>query len=630
MERRKAIEAHLAEGRFAEARAELAALAEEDRGAGTLAFVGRTLDALADRWPGGLTQTTLYVLRSITLEPLAPRLRAAGLRDGLDLRISFGEFNQFEQEIAGRGALPADAPPEFVVVAARLDELAPPLVRRYIGTSPADRSAAGAEALGRVESLLDQLRNRWPNTTVLLHGFEQPAGGGAFGLAEGRVAAGQRRFIQRLNEEMADLCRARPGVYFVDTDALVAEVGRKRAYDPRMWAHARLPYSTEALDALAVLLGRHVGAVKTPRRKCVVLDCDNTLWGGVIGEDGLEGVALGSEHPGSGFRAFQESLLELHDRGVILALCTKNNEADVLEVLERHPSQAIRREHLAAVRINWQDKAANLRELSRELNIGLDSMVFIDDSSFECELVRQQLPEVLVLQTPADPLQLAELVAGIRAFDALDWSEEDANRGAMYQAQHAREQARQAFDTIEDYLRSLEMHLNLAWTGVAQIARVAQLTRKTNQFNLTTRRYSDQEIQELVTRDDAYVLHAQLGDRFGDHGLTGAVILVREGTALRIDTFLMSCRIIGRGVEDAILAWVLRHAESLGGIDEVVGEYIPTKKNQQTKDFYPGRGFLPAAPGEGSDRWRWPVGARPAPPYPDWIALTTPADGATE
>jgi FkbH-like protein len=622
---RKAIETLLEEGRFAEARTALVALVEADRSAGTVAFVNRCIDTLAVRWPAGLVETSVYVLRSITLEPLAPRLRAQALRDGLDLRIAFGEYNQFEQEIAGQGALPADVPPDFVVVAARLEELAPQLLRRYVGLAPEERSAIAAEVLVRVEGWLDQLRRRWPNATVLLQGFELPAG--AFGLGESREADGQRRRVRQLNDQLVELCRARPGVYFIDVDAAIAEIGRLHAYDARMWAHARLPYSVEGLDALAALLRRFISAVRTPRQKCVVLDCDNTLWGGIIGEDGPKGIALGPDYPGSAFVAFQDALLNLHDRGIILALCTKNNEADVLEVLDQHPAQVLRREHLAAMRINWQDKATNLTELARELNIGLDSMIFIDDSDFECELLRKQLPEVRVIQAPADPLQLARLVDGLCSLDALDWSEEDYQRGKMYQAQAARERARGAFGSLDDYLRSLDMRLELAWTDVPQIARVSQLTRKTNQFNLTTRRYSEQEIESFIANDYAYVMHAHLGDRFGDHGVTGVVILVREGKALRIDTFLMSCRIIGRKVEDAIMAWVLQLAESLPGVEQVVGEYIPTKKNQQTKDFYPRLGF--EADGD-QGRWRWPVGRRSAPSYPDWFTLTLPNSTASE
>ncbi len=612
---RETIERHLDAGRLAEARTELVALAEADRSAGAIALVNRGIDRLMERGHP-LALTRVYVLRSITLDPLAPRLRAHALRDGLNLEISFGEYNQFEQEIAGQGALP-DLTPDIVVIAARLDELAPALIRRYIGTSAEQRAQLAAEVLERITGWLDGLRARWPAATVFLCSFELPPG--AFGLGEPRVADGQRRLVGRLNESLAEICRARAGVFLVDLDAAIAEVGRRHAYDPRMWAYARLPYSAEGLDALAALLRRVIAAARTPRHKCVVLDCDNTLWGGIIGEDGIDGIALGPDHPGSAFVAFQDALLSLHDRGVILALCSKNNEADVLQVLDGHPFQVLKREHLSATRVNWEDKVGNLIALAEELNIGLDAMIFIDDSAFECALIRERLPEVRVIQAPPDPLELARLIERLDGLDLLEWSQEDAKRSSMYRAAAARTRARTAFASIDDYLRSLEMRLELAWTGPAQVPRVAQLTRKTNQFNLTTRRYGEQDIAAFLARDDAFVLHTHLADRFGDYGLTGVLILCKEETDLHIDTFLISCRIIGRKVEDAMVAWLLRFAEA-EGLTRVVGDYLPTAKNQQTQDLYPRLGF---EPDDAEGRWCWKVG-RPAPAYPDCFTLILP------
>jgi FkbH-like protein len=612
------IEAHLDAGRFLEARAALAPLLKTDRSARTVGFINRWLDGLHARGLGR-GKTTVYVLRSITLEPLAPRLRATAFLDGLDLNVAFGEFNQFEQEIAGLGALPL-VQPDFVIVAARLNELAPPLLRRYLGTPAKERAALTAEILARVKGWLDRLRQRWAGTTVLLCGFEQPLTP-ELGLGEARMRDSRRHLIAQLNFDLSELCQARPGVYFVDIDTVIAEIGRARAYDQRLWAHASLPYSVEGLDALARTLARFVAAVKTPRRKCIVLDCDNTLWGGVLGEDGIDGIALGPTFPGSAFIAFQDALLNLHDQGIILALCTKNNEADVLEVLDTHPSQVLRREHFAAMRIGWDNKATGLVDLAKELNIGLESIIMIDDSSFECELVRSKLPEVEIVQTAADPLGLVEMLDETSALDILELSSEDLDRGKIYRDQAARTRARENFDSIDDYLEALDMRLELAWTGRPEIGRVAQLTQKTNQFNLTTRRYREQDIEEFVMRDDVHTVHARLTDRFGEHGVTVVAILIREKDALRIDTLLMSCRIIGRGVEDALIAWVLAFAESLG-VRDVVGEYVPSAKNQQTKDLYRRHGFE-RCPGS-NNRWRWRVGRRPLPQYPKYIAVTIP------
>lgn len=610
--------AHLQARQPPTTRLALRRLLQDDGSAGAVAAVERGLAAL--RQQGLLTPLEVYVLRSVTLEPLAPRLRAlAGARAGLDLELRFGNFDQFEQEIAGRGALPADEP-GAVVLAARLEELAPPLVRRFAHTAPAQRAALAAEVAGRITGWLDDLRARWPRAAILLLGFALPEG--TFGLAESRTEDGQLATIRRLNATLASACRGRTGTYWLDLDHALAGPGRRAAYDRRLWAHARLPYGQAGLEALATLLWRALAALSTPRRKCVVLDCDHTLWGGILGEDGPDGIALGPEHPGSAFVAFQEALLELHGRGVLLALCSKNDEAQVLEVLDHHPCQVLRRAHLAAWRINWRDKASNLAELAHALDLGLDALIFVDNSPFECELVRQQLPQVEVVEAPADPLRLEPLVADLDSLDSLVWTDEDAARGDMYRAQAERGRLQAASASLEDYLRSLEMRLWIAPTGTAEIARVGQLTRKTNQFNLTTRRYSDQEIRLLLADPEVEVVHARLADRFGDYGLTAVVILRREAHQLRIDSLLLSCRIIGRGVEDALLSWLVRRAAA-AGVQTVLGEYIATSRNGQTRDFYRRFGFDDL--GEG--RFAWPIG-RALPAAPDWIALQPSEDVA--
>ena len=622
---RDAITRHLAAGEGAEAERLLVRLLDADRSRSTVAFANRAIDRLRER----LKPAGVYVLRTVTLEPLGPILRALAFRDGLNLDVRFGEFDQLEQEIAGVGALPDEAP-DFVLVLARLEDLAPPLVRRFIGTAPGQRQALADAVLDRAAGWLDGLHARWPRATLLLSGFEEPSEA-AYGVADARVADGQRGFVRRLNTGLAERCQQTPGAFLVDIDAALAAVGRERAHDRRMMAHARLPYSGVGLEALATRYARVIGARAARRRKCVVLDCDNTLWGGIIGEDGMDGIQLGPDHPGRSFVAFQEALLTLHDRGVILALNTKNNEADVLEVLDQHPSQVLRKGHLAAWRINWQDKASNLESLAAEINIGVDSLIFIDDSDFECQLVRERLPQVLVVQTPSDPLAMADVVRDLRCLDALDVSAEDKKRGEMYKAQAVRERTRRESGSLDNFLGSLDMALTIAETAAAQVPRVAQLTQKTNQFNLTTRRYTEADIERLVASPDHSVHHLHLTDRFGEYGITGAVVVrYADGRAV-IDTLLMSCRILGRTVEAALLAWLLRETAARGAV-EVIGERVPTRKNHQTADLFERFGFEAAGEMDGVLRWRR-AAAAPPPDYPPWFTLTLPArstDGPRE
>jgi len=619
---RDAIEHLVSEGHLDEARRAIVRFVETNPTHGNAAFAGRCIDRLGD----ALEPVNVAVLRSVTLEPMVPYVRAMGIAEQFDLRVSLGEYNQFEQEIFSAGPLCGTAP-DVVVLLARLEELAPQLLARFAAADADKKAAALCEVTERMRSWISALRDRFAHAQILLHGMEQPASP-ALGLADVRVEGGQREFVRALNDRLGVLCREHTGTYYVDVDSCIAEIGRRAAYDVKLMAHARLPYSVAGQLAIARLWVRMIAAARRPRKKCVVLDGDNTLWGGILGEEGFDGVRLGPDFPGNAFVKFQQDLLALNDRGVVLAMNSKNNEADVLELIDNHPFQQIRREHLAAYRINWQDKAANLEELADEMNIGLDSIVFVDDSEFECQLVKQRLPAVQVEKTPQDPLQLIHFVHTLTCFDVLDVTAEDRTRGDMYRTQAARSRERQHHASLEEYLASLGMQVEIAFTQRPQVARVAQLTQRTNQFNLTTHRYDEAEIERLIHHGDCIVAHLRLQDRFGDYGITGAAIAFVEKQSLHIDTFLMSCRIIGRGVEDALLAFLCQLARQRGH-DRIVGFYRPSAKNQQTATFYERLGFAMISenqtPPQSDRSVRYERDAQ-APPIdlPEWLDITQP------
>jgi FkbH-like protein len=346
---------------------------------------------------------------------------------------------------------------------------------------------------------------------------------------------------------------------------------------------------------------KYLRALIGKQKKCLVLDCDDVLWGGVIGEEGLAGIKLGQGYPGSPYRELQQEILNLHHRGVILALCSRNNEADVWEVFRSHPDMLLREEDIAASRINWADKPTNLIEIAAELNIGLDSLLFVDDSQAECELVRRALPEIGVLHLPRDSASgHRQRLATGGWFDAPTISDDDRQRGARYQAEGARTTLRaQSFD-LESYFESLEMVAEIRRANRLTIPRVAQLTQKTNQFNLTTLRCSEEEVARLAASDRHDVLTLRLADRFGDSGLVGAAVLSFEGTSVVLSAFLLSCRVLGRGVEDAFLVKCLARAKSRGALT-AIGEFRPTAKNHLVRDFYRSRGFRPVSGPDGHD-----------------------------
>ena len=334
------------------------------------------------------------------------------------------------------------------------------------------------------------------------------------------------------------------------------------------------------------------------RKKCLVLDLDNTLWGGVLGEDGPDGIKIGGDYPGKAFQRFQEGLLELSKNGVILAICSKNNEQDVLELWEKNPYLVLRKEHFAAYRINWQDKATNLEELAEELNLGLDSFVFVDDNPVERTLIKQLLPMVSVPDFPTQPYDLPVFFKNLveEEFKVYSVTEEDKVKTAQYKANAQRSNLRKSFADFTEFLESLDMRLTISAANEYNIPRSAQMTQKTNQFNLTTKRYTDAEVRAMIGKG-CQVYCLSVADRFGDNGITGCIMV--DGN--EVDSFLLSCRILGKGIETAFIKKVFQILRQQG-VDELKASYVPTPKNGQVKDFYEKMGMLCVAEGENGEK----------------------------
>lgn len=329
------------------------------------------------------------------------------------------------------------------------------------------------------------------------------------------------------------------------------------------------------------------GELTFNRKKCLVLDLDNTLWGGILGEDGPDGLKIGSDYPGNAYLCWQQGLVELSKHGVILALCSKNNNADVIRLWQTNPDMALRRDHISAARINWQPKDQNIRELAEELNIGLDSMVFVDDNPAERELVRLALPMVAVPEFPTKPYQLVAFFQSLVRdyFRIYELTAEDGDKARQYKANAKRKEEQKRFVVYEDYLRSLDIEISVKKADRHNIARIAQLTQKTNQFNLTTRRYSEATVRKMINAGSkAYCM--TVADHFGSYGISGVVIIAPAGNgSAEIDTLLLSCRVLGKGIEFAFVNHVLQ-VLAKRGYKTVSAWYVPTKKNAQVKDFW--------------------------------------------
>ncbi|MGM9821683.1 MAG: HAD-IIIC family phosphatase [Muribaculaceae bacterium] len=398
--------------------------------------------------------------------------------------------------------------------------------------------------------------------------------------------------VGEFNEFVLGLESSRSDIRFVNFSEYLASFPQKSWMVWRFYFISQMIFSPEVAAGFYNWFCRRKSQISGQRKKCLVLDLDNTLWGGVLGEDGVEGIKIGGDYPGNAFQYFQEGIVELGRRGVILAVCSKNNEADVMEAWKKNPFMKLTDRHFAAYRINWVNKADNIRAIAKELNLGLDSIVFVDDNPTERELIRQQLPMVTVPEFPKHPYGLMELLQKLvdKYFRAYELTAEDLAKTEQYKANARRSAAQHQFTDMNEFIRSLEIEINIIPADGFNIPRIAQMTQKTNQFNLTTRRYTDADIEDFVKR--GYLVYCiSVRDKFGDNGITGAIILNKEGKTAEVDTLLLSCRILGKGIETAFVKTVLNMLSDKG-ISTVSAKYIPTAKNSQVSDFYDRIGFI--------------------------------------
>lgn len=397
--------------------------------------------------------------------------------------------------------------------------------------------------------------------------------------------------IETFNSNVRSLADEHPNVKYIDFSEFLADYSQEQWIDWKYYFISQMIINPRLSGAFRKWFARKINQLTLNRKKCLVLDLDNTLWEGVLGEDGIEGIKIGGDYPGKAFLYFQEAIIELSQKGVIIAACSKNNEADVLEVWERNPFIKLNQKYISAYRINWQNKADNIKELAQELNIDLDSFVFVDDNPTERELVKQALPMVEVPDFPEHPYLLPTFFSTLveHYFRIYAVTEEDKKKTEQYKANINRIQEKKKFTDMGTYLASLEMEITVTKANEFNIPRIAQMTQKTNQFNLTTKRYRDTDIRNLIDQKwSVYCISVK--DKFGDNGITGAIILEPVSNGIKIDTLLLSCRILGKGIETVFIHFILNQLHECG-VTKVYADYYPTPKNAQVSDLYDRMGF---------------------------------------
>lgn len=530
----------------------------------------------------GFAQVKLGIVSNSTQDLLVAPLFIAGLRRGVWLNICLADFDQAWQESQSVNSKLCQFGPDFILI--NQDYRGYPFANGGVSQAKSD-----------VRSSLDFI-------TQVADGFLANAGvpcivqnlalppANLLGNFDIRHHTALSATILAFNQQLAERLSDSPH-YLLDVFSEAAHLGGTQWFDQRSWLSSRIALSEEGTLFYCERVAALVGAIKGKSRKCLVLDLDNTLWGGVIGDDGLYGIAIQPGTPrGEAHLRLQQLALELKQAGIILAVCSKNDEKNALEAFQAHPDMLLKETDIAVFVANWQDKPTNLQFIATTLNIGIDALVFVDDNPAEREIVRTMLPDVAVPEMGRDPSTYADILMRANYFESLSQTEDDLNRADQYRANAARSKLQNNATDMQEYLRSLEMVARVEPFLPSNIVRVTQLVNKTNQFNLTTKRYTQDQIERMAANVDMLTLSVRLADRFGDNGLVSVVICHKQPMHWEIDSWLMSCRVIKRDLEHWICDYLVEHAIT-SGINQIIARYLPTEKNVLVENLLPELGF---------------------------------------
>lgn len=597
------------EGRVDEAHFLLNSLIEAEGTPATIAFSFRERRKLPEAEGRSVR---IGLLSSYVLDQLVPYLDFECRKINLSPKFYMAPFNQYVQEILNENSSLYQFQPDIVFLAVALGDLFP-----EVTDCPTyeKMEAAALEFVERMVALSGEFHKRC-GALFVVHDFMLPHQS-PYGILDNKMKNGLMPWLEKLNCALAEGLRSQERSLVLPLKQVLGEVGHQRAYDPKLQYMASMRISDPGIEELAKYSMRYVKPLKGLTRKCIVLDLDGTLWGGIVGELGVEGIHLGPTAPGVEYLDFQKALLNLTRRGIILAVCSKNNLEDALAAIRNHKYMVLREEHFGAMRINWRNKAENIKEIAEELNIGLDAMVFMDDNPNEREIIRQILPEVLTVEMPTDPSRFRLTLEFMSDFELLAITREDELRSVQYQAMSKRKAVKKTGASLEEYLHSLEIQAEITMATQGSLARLVQMFNKTNQFNLTTRRYQSAEMERFIQSNEHRVYILEVRDKFGDHGVVGAAIVKKEKQAWIIDSFLMSCRVIGLTVETAFLHRIYQDACE-AHVESLVGEFLPTQKNQPAKDFYSRHGFSMIKESDGLQWWKIEVTGDTI-KKPEWI-----------
>jgi len=542
----------------------------------------------------------IAILGSFTLNGLAETMQVKCAEKKIQCLTYVGNYNQYNQAILNQQSELYKFKPDLTFLFIDTRALLKDLFHHPHSISADERKSLVNEKINEILTLVTKFSETSQSKLVIAN-FAIPTFS-SYGIFESKTEFGFHRMLNELNTKLTDELSKSDLVYVYDFDRFVAKFGEQNVFDYKQFFFGDMKISLDHIPNLASELMSYVIGHLGISKKCIVLDLDNTLWGGVIGEDGFNGIKLGPDPPGNAFVEFQKTLLSFHQRGIILAINSKNNYDDAIKVIREHPYMQLRENNFASLKINWNDKVSNMREIADEINIGLDSIVFFDDDPVNREYVRINLPQVETVELPRDPSEFASILKHLNEFSVLKITQEDQQRGKMYAEQRKRNDLVKSSPDLEDFLKQLDLRVSIKTADDFTIPRISQLTLKTNQFNLTTKRYQESDIKKFAQDKNYLVGCARVEDKFGDNGITGVFIVNKENpNEWFLDTFLLSCRVMGREIEKGILSYIVNKAKQ-SGVQQIRAQFIPTQKNKPVEDFLPSCGFK-----KESDYWVYSV-----------------------
>ena len=543
----------------------------------------------------------IALLKNITIEPLIPFLQYQCYSKNINPEFFLNDHDNIIHDAIDKNSKLYKFKPDIIYLILSLENFSEKLFNSY--------SLENDEIENEISKVIEFIRlittsiRQNSQATIIIKNFEENPYLSS-GISEILNKNSNLNITKKINESILNMVKKYKNVYILDINLSISKIGYENFIDNRNYFTSKNPYSELALRHISFEASKYIASIKGLTKKCIVLDCDNTLWAGIVGEDGLSGIQCGRNFPGSYYYLFQKKLLNLKKNGFLLAINSKNNFQDVIDVFDKHPEILLKKNDFASIKINWEDKVKNLADISNELNISLDHIVFIDDSEFEVEMVHKLLPQVETILMPKNLSMIPNVLHNRDFFDRIDYIGSDINRTEFFIAENQRLEEKKKIRNISEYLNELKLCTRISSAKENEITRIAELTQKTNQFNLTTKRYNEVTIENYINAQRIEVISIEAEDKFGDYGLIGVGIIKNVSDYKIIDTFLMSCRALGRGIEIILLKECIKVSLNMDS-KALYGIYIPTNKNLLVKDFYPKNGFEVISSNKDQTKFKW-------------------------